>query len=154
MNVQISDINETRKTLTVTLDKSEVDGEYNAVLGEITKPHGFGASPGREAKNWLDILLWGHQITLQHRPAEVLPLAQQGKRHFGVVLPWIEWEREARRIKAVGVAFLEEPAVLMEGTQEEQAKFYLHDPSHNVIEVKAYRNVHRTLGLAPGREQP
>jgi len=37
VNVQISDINETRKTLTVTLDKGEVDGEYNAVIGEITK---------------------------------------------------------------------------------------------------------------------
>ncbi len=48
MNVQISDINETRKTLTVTLDKSEVDGEYNAVLGEITKQVSLpGFRPGK-----------------------------------------------------------------------------------------------------------
>jgi len=37
VNVQITDINETRKTLTVTLDKGEVDGEYNTILGEFTK---------------------------------------------------------------------------------------------------------------------
>lgn len=37
MNVQITDINETRKTLTVTLDKGEVDGEYQTILGEFTK---------------------------------------------------------------------------------------------------------------------
>lgn len=45
------------------------------------------AEIGRQEQDWLDILLWGHQITLQHRPAEVLPKSGQGKRHFGVVLP-------------------------------------------------------------------
>jgi extradiol dioxygenase family protein len=49
--------------------------------------HTLGATVGRENEEWLDILLWGHQITLQRRPSEVLPLTQQGKRHFGVVLP-------------------------------------------------------------------
>jgi hypothetical protein len=32
------------------------------------------AQVGRENEEWLDILLWGHQITLQRRPDEVLPL--------------------------------------------------------------------------------
>jgi extradiol dioxygenase family protein len=35
--------------------------------------------------------------------------------------------------------------VLHPGTPEEQGKFYLTDPSHNVIEVKAYRRLD-TLG--------
>lgn len=48
MNVQITDINETRKTLTVTLDKGEVDGEYNAILGEFTKQVSLpGFRPGK-----------------------------------------------------------------------------------------------------------
>lgn len=34
------------------------------------------------------------------------------------------------------------------GTEEEHGKLYLQDPSGNVIELKAYRNVQRTLGLA------
>lgn len=48
MNVQITDINETRKTLTVTLDKGEVDGEYNTILGEFTKQVSLpGFRPGK-----------------------------------------------------------------------------------------------------------
>lgn len=109
----------------------------------------LGASVGRENDEWLDILLWGHQITLQLRPAEVLTAKQQGKRHFGVVLPWVEWEREAARIRATGTAFLAEPKVFHVGTTEEQAKFVLADPSHHVIEIKAYRDVVSTLGLSP-----
>lgn len=51
--------------------------------------------------------------------------------------------------------FLAEPQVLLAGTHEEQAKFYLRDPSDNVIEVKTYRNVAETLGLdASGYEPP
>ncbi len=48
MNVQITDINETRKTLTVTLDKSEVDGEYNSVLVDFTRQASLpGFRPGK-----------------------------------------------------------------------------------------------------------
>ena len=48
MNVQIADINETRKTLTVTLDKGEVDGEYQALLGQYTKQVSLpGFRPGK-----------------------------------------------------------------------------------------------------------
>ena len=105
------------------------------------------AEIGRENAQWLDILLWGHQITLQKRPEEILPLQQQGTRHFGVTLPWEEWERNMQRIRALGVGFLSEPTVLLKGSPQEQAKFYLADPSNNVIEVKAYRDVIGTLGL-------
>lgn len=108
----------------------------------------LGATIGRENEEWLDILLWGHQITLQRSPEEVRPVAEQGKRHFGVVLPWTEWEREAERIQRLGVGVLERPSVKLAGTDDEHGKFYLHDPSGNVIELKAYRNVQRTLGLA------
>src|SRR4051812_8888166 len=93
----------------------------------------LGAAIGRENEEWLDILLWGHQITLQHRPTEVMPLKDQGKRHFGAVLPWDEWEHHISRIRASGTDFLSEPEILLQGTPEEQGKFYLVDPSNNVI---------------------
>jgi extradiol dioxygenase family protein len=107
----------------------------------------LGATVGREKEDWIDVLLWGHQITLQRRPDEVLPLAKQGKRHFGVVLPWAEWEAEAARIEKAGEGVLQESSIEMSGTENEHGKLYLHDPSGNVIELKAYRNVQRTLGL-------
>ena len=105
----------------------------------------LGAGIGRENSEWLDILLWGHQITLHLRPDEVLARDQQGKRHFGVVLPWSEWEALAERIRNKKITFLREPEILLAGTSEEQAKFYLEDPSNNVIEIKAYRNLSLTL---------
>ena len=108
----------------------------------------LGATIGRENEAWLDILLWGHQITLQHRPEEVLPLSKQEKRHFGVVFPWAEWERQTERIGKLPVGVLEGPVIKLAGTEDEYGKIYLHDPSGNVIELKAYRNVQRTLGLA------
>lgn len=109
----------------------------------------LAARTGRATSQWLDILLWGHQITLQLAPEQVVPLAAQGKRHFGVTLPWGEWESEVRRIRMLGTTFLVEPAILCQGTREEHAKFYLADPSNNVIEIKAYRDVAATLGLEP-----
>jgi extradiol dioxygenase family protein len=108
----------------------------------------LGATVGRENDEWLDVLLWGHQITLRCKPTEVMPLEQQGKRHFGVVLPWETWEREAERVRATGTPFLGEPKVLLHGTEEEQAKFHLVDPSNNIIEFKAYRDVAGTLGVS------
>ena len=108
----------------------------------------LGAKTGREDDEWLDVLLWGHQITLQRRPEEVLLLERQGKRHFGVVLPWPVWERESARLIAMRASFMVAPAILQAGTAEEQAKFYLADSSNNVIEVKAYRDVAHVLGLS------
>ena len=106
----------------------------------------LGATLGRTEDDWIDVLLWGHQITLQHRPDEVLPSAAQGKRHFGAVLPWNEWEALAAHLESLGADFIEPPAVLHASTPEEQAKLYLEDPSHNVIEIKAYRDFPRVLG--------
>jgi extradiol dioxygenase family protein len=108
----------------------------------------LGARVGRENADCLDILIWGHQITLQRRPEEVLPPGKQGKRHFGVVLPWGEWQRELARLEKAGVGLLGASSIEQAGTEDEHGKLYLEDPSGNVIEMKAYRNVERTLGLA------
>jgi trigger factor len=55
VNVQTTDINETRKTLTVTLDKGEVDGEYQSVLGQFSKQANLpGFRPGRAPANLVE----------------------------------------------------------------------------------------------------
>jgi len=106
----------------------------------------LGARVGRTTADWLDVLLWGHQVTLQRRPQDVLPPEAQGKRHFGVVLPWAEWEALRERLLARGTRLLEPPAVSNVGTPQEQGKIYLADPSHNVIEIKTYRDLAATIG--------
>ena len=106
----------------------------------------LGACVGRTIADWLDVLLWGHQITLQRRPQDVLAPEAQGKRHFGVVLPWAEWEALADRLVASGTPLLAPPAVSNRGTPQELGKIYLSDPSHNVVEIKAYRDLAATIG--------
>jgi extradiol dioxygenase family protein len=106
----------------------------------------LGARVGRTTDDWLDVLLWGHQITLQRRPDDVLSPVAQGKRHFGVILPWAEWEALGARLRARNVPFRSPPAVTNAGTPQEQGKIYLADPSHNVIEIKSYRNLAATIG--------
>ena len=55
VNVQTTDINETRKALTVTLDKGEVDGEYQNVLGQFAKQVSLpGFRPGRAPANLIE----------------------------------------------------------------------------------------------------
>lgn len=107
----------------------------------------LGAESGRATETWADVLLWGHQITLQLGPDEVLSPEKQGKRHFGVVLPWNDWIHEEQRLQQLGIDFLFKPSLLQEGTENEHSKMYLSDPSANVIEIKTYRNVQHTLGL-------
>lgn len=104
---------------------------------------------GRESAEWLDILLWGHQITLHGRPDLDVPESPTEDRHFGATLPWEEWEHAAQRLRDMGIRFYSEPTIAHRGSSREQAKFYLTDPSNNLIEVKAYRDVLGTLGLEP-----
>ena len=106
----------------------------------------LGARVGRTTDEWLDLLLWGHQITLQQRPGDVLSPEAQGKRHFGVILPWAEWEALGARLVAGGAKMLAPPAVTKAGTPQEQGKIYLADPSHNVIETKTDRDLAATIG--------
>lgn len=109
----------------------------------------LGARVGRQRERWADILLWGHQITLHERPDELDPDADQGKRHFGVILPWSEWEELVARLDQEGAPRARGPVISSSGTPQEQAKFYLHDPDGYVIEIKAYRDVAAALEIDP-----
>lgn len=100
----------------------------------------LGASLGRDNDEWSDILLFGHQLTLHHRPDEVLPPEMRGVRHFGAILPWHEWERLGTRLQREGIAFVRPPTISAAGTTEEHGKMLFCDPSDNLIEIKAYRN--------------
>ncbi|GAB1537926.1 VOC family protein [Scytonema sp. NUACC21] len=100
----------------------------------------LGAKVGRVRDKWIDIFLFEGQITLHERPFEVLPIGKHGVRHFGAILAWRDWEVLALRLNEMKVEFEVKPYVSGVGTDIEQAKMLLSDPSGNLIEVKAYRN--------------
>ena len=106
----------------------------------------LGGVMGRRETAWADVALFGAQLTLQHVPEDVLqPMPRS--RHFGATLPWQDWEQLVGRLGG----FIEGPRVDYPGTDREQAKAMIADPSGNLIELKAYRRPAAVLGqLAAG----
>ena len=101
----------------------------------------LGARIGRRKQEWADVALFGAQITLQHQPQDVLqPMPRS--RHFGATLEWQQWEELTGALNA----FVERPRIDFAGTEREQAKAMLADPSGNLIEIKAYRHPVAVLG--------
>lgn len=101
----------------------------------------LGGIAGRREDTWADVALFGAQLTLQHAPGDVLqPMPRS--RHFGATLPWQEWEDLVARL----TGFIEGPRIDYSGTEREQAKAMIADPSGNLIELKAYRQPAAVLG--------
>ena len=107
---------------------------------------GLGGVVGRRETDWADVALFGAQLTLQQVPEDVLrPMPRS--RHFGATLPWLDWERLVARLGG----FVEGPRIDHEGTDREQAKAMVADPSGNLIELKAYRQPAAVLGALAAR---
>ncbi len=128
----------TRPILHLSLPVRDLDAAVDFYRGV------FGARVGRTNRRWTDVDFFGAQLTLQLDPEHVPE--DPGSRHFGVTLPWAEWEALGADIRDRGVSTLDGPTVSLEGTDREQGKLYLADPSGNVIELKAYRRPDLGLG--------
>ncbi len=110
----------------------------------------LGCTEGRSSGEWVDFNFYGHQIVAHLAPAET-SLAQRNPvdghrvpvRHFGIVLPMVEWKSLVERLRAKGVEFLIEPHTRFAGQPGEQATMFLLDPSGNAIEIKAFAEITR-----------
>ncbi|MET1079477.1 MAG: VOC family protein [Pseudomonas sp.] len=110
----------------------------------------FGCAEGRSSALWVDFDFFGHQLVIhyQARAAESVPLHSNPVDghdvpvpHFGVVLPWSEWETLAARLQARQTAFVIEPHIRFKGQVGEQATLFLLDPCGNALEFKAFRDI-------------
>ncbi len=61
--------------------------------------------------------------------------------HFGVVLPWNDFQDFAELLKSKGIAFIIEPYIRFEGLVGEQATMFFKDPSGNALEFKAFKDM-------------
>jgi hypothetical protein len=112
----------------------------------------LGCRVGRSAPRWVDLDLYGHQVSLhldeEKRAAEAYNPVD-GDRvpvpHFGVVLELAPWRALAERLTAAGTEFVIEPHVRFPGEVGEQATMFLRDPSGNALEFKAFGDVGRDL---------
>lgn len=96
----------------------------------------LGASVGRSNAKWVDVILFGHQLTLHAQPTQVLPREARGVRHFGAILGWAHWEVVSARALAYGPADIQHR---FRGEAREHVKLLVEDPDGNVIEIKAYK---------------
>ncbi len=107
----------------------------------------LGCAEGRSAPEWVDFDFFGHQLVAHLDPdkrARVHHNVVDGHDvpvpHFGVVLEWSAWQQLAERLRASGVSFVIEPGIRFAGQVGEQATMFLHDPSDNALEFKAFRD--------------
>ncbi|MAC27066.1 MAG: glyoxalase [Myxococcales bacterium] len=105
----------------------------------------LGCREGRAAERWVDFDFFGHQLSCHLADVDPPPTNEVDGdavpvRHFGLVLPWDEWERQARHLEAAGVRFLIRPRVRFAGQPGEQGTLFVRDPSGNAIELKSFRD--------------
>jgi extradiol dioxygenase family protein len=119
-------------------------------LAEARKFYGgiLGCPEGRSSDEWVDFNFYGHQIVAHLAPAET-GTAQRNAvdghgvpvRHFGIVLPMVEWQQAAQRLREQGVQFVIEPYIRFKGEPGEQATMFFLDPSGNALEMKAFADI-------------
>jgi extradiol dioxygenase family protein len=107
----------------------------------------LGCEEGRSSDHWVDFNFFGHQFVIHYKPKsseELHTNAVDGKAvpvpHFGVVLPWEEFESFADKLKSKNIDFIIEPYIRFEGQVGEQATMFFMDPSGNALEFKAFKD--------------
>lgn len=103
---------------------------------------------GRSSDHWVDFNLFGHQLVIHYKPKSETDLHTNpvdGKDvpvpHYGVVLPWVQFQSFARDLSSKGVEFIIEPYIRFEGLAGEQATMFFKDPAGNALEFKAFKDM-------------
>ncbi|MDX1470166.1 MAG: VOC family protein [Flavobacteriaceae bacterium] len=115
---------------------------YNEVLN---------CTEGRSSDHWVDFNLFGHQLVIHYKPKSedngLHTNPVDGKDvpvpHYGVVLPWEEFESFSESLKAKKVEFVIEPYIRFKGEVGEQATMFFLDPAGNALEFKAFKNLNQ-----------
>src|SRR5438105_75514 len=91
----------------------------------------------RDPSGYVNIDLYGSQITLKHNP-DIMP--ELPDFHFGINLSLSDFDLLSQRILEVGRKFVStEPEVWDSGTPLERKKMYLKCPTGYLVELKGYQ---------------
>ena len=107
----------------------------------------LGCPLGRESDNWIDFNLYGHQVVAHLSPKDCMntktnPVDGDSipARHFGVILPWADWEELCKILISRNIEFLIKPRIRFKNVSGEQGTFFIQDPSCNALEFKSFKN--------------
>ncbi|MGE9762718.1 VOC family protein [Pseudomonas sp. PDM20] len=123
---------------------------YDLALARRFYGEVFGLAEGRSSAQWVDFDFFGHQLVIHEHPRTASQETAHTNAvdghdvpvpHFGVVLPWEDWERLAQRLRERGTQFVIEPHVRFQGQVGEQATLFLFDPCGNALEFKAFKDI-------------
>ena len=109
----------------------------------------LGCDEGRSDVHWVDFNLFGHQLVI-HEVAGFAPVDNPTNEvdghhvpvpHFGVVLPWEEFDAFVNRLKSYDVSFVIAPYLRFEGLPGEQKTMFFYDPNGHALEFKSFKNL-------------
>ncbi len=114
---------------------------------EITKKfyaEELGFKLGREAHNWMDVNIFGNQITFAEHPDAIISTnyySLDGKKlpifHMGIILSHEEWSSQLEKFEHK--PYLEiEPTAFMLNKVGEHDSFFIKDPNGYCLEFKTF----------------
>lgn len=113
----------------------------------------LGCRERRSGKRWLEYDMMGHQLVAHLEPDMALKPAHApvDERHlpvphFGVVLTMPQWRELVERLRRAGARFAVEPVIRSAHLPDENATFFLFDPSGNALEFKAFSDLEQLFG--------
>jgi extradiol dioxygenase family protein len=111
----------------------------------------IGCPQGRSDVNYQDFDFFGHHL-VAHLGGDSQPLLDSrfdGEAvpvpHFGMNLDREAWEALAKRLRAAGVDFAEEPHLRLKGKPGQHVTMFLFDPSGNALEFKSFDDPEQTF---------
>ena len=108
----------------------------NLRLSEEFYVNFLGCKKGRDTGQWIDIIFFGHQLTL-HQETELIK--SQPIDHFGIILEKAEWLSIAQIVKTEKMPFILSPTEQTNDDASESGKFIIKDPASNLIEFKFHQ---------------
>ena len=102
----------------------------------MTTSNFLGCKKGRDTGQWIDIIFFGHQLTL-HQETELIK--SQPIDHFGIILKKAEWLSLIEKVEAENISFVLSPNEKTNDDASESGKFIIKDPASNLIEFKFYQ---------------
>ncbi len=95
----------------------------------------LGCQLGRDSGGWIDILFFGHQLTI-HQESDAM--SAQAIDHFGLILNQPVWQSTLAKCKRLGAQFVMQALIKNNNESNESGKFIIQDPAGNILEFKYY----------------
>ena len=108
----------------------------------------LGLRTGRTSDQWADYDFFGHQLVVHedtefkgHKHFNEVDGKYVPIPHFGIVLPWYDFQNFSKHLTSKNVSFEIAPYLRFEGRAGEQMTLFFFDPSGNALEFKCFRNM-------------